>query len=102
MLSEIKEEEISFEKLPHRFISKVMNDEILLYSLNQKVYAVSGFCPHFGGPLELKDEMLICYWHDWSFDATEFFCTNRKINIKIKKYSVMELFKNKVRISNEL
>jgi nitrite reductase/ring-hydroxylating ferredoxin subunit len=101
MLNEIKEEEISFVKLPYRFISKVMNDEILLYSIDDKVYAVSGFCPHFGGPLVLKDKSLNCYWHDWSFDATEFFCTNRKINIKIKNYSVKESLKNKVRISNE-
>jgi nitrite reductase/ring-hydroxylating ferredoxin subunit len=102
MINEIIEEEISFEKLPHRYISKVMGDEILLYTLNGKIYAVSGFCPHFGGPLELKDKSLTCYWHDWSFDAAEFFCKNRKINIKIKKYSVKELYQNKVRISNEI
>lgn len=99
-MNEIREEEISFEKLPHRYISKIMNDEILLYSLDGNIYAVSGFCPHFGGPLELKNGVLNCYWHDWSFDAVEFSCKNRGIKIKLKKYPVEKLSENRVLISN--
>jgi nitrite reductase/ring-hydroxylating ferredoxin subunit len=36
------------------------------------IYAVSGICPHAGGPLgqgALHGHMLVCPWHSWEYDC---------------------------------
>jgi nitrite reductase (NADH) small subunit len=37
-----------------------------------RIFAVSGVCPHAGGPLghgALHDHMLVCPWHAWEYDC---------------------------------
>ena len=37
-----------------------------------KVHAIDGVCPHAGGPLaqgEIKDGVVTCPWHGWTFQA---------------------------------
>ena len=51
----MKSEVIDIKKLPIKYFSKIFNDEILIYKVNEEFFAISTFCPHFGGPLEIKD-----------------------------------------------
>lgn len=39
-----------------------------IYKINDKPVAVANVCMHFGGPLECKDEQLVCPWHNAAFD----------------------------------
>ena len=96
----MKSEFIDFKKLPFRFYSTVFRDEILIYRHEKVLYAISGFCPHFGGPLEYEKGALNCYWHGWNFDAFTHYCKNRKINLKIKSYFVTEINEFKVAIND--
>lgn len=41
-------------------------------NVNGELYALSGICPHVGGPLghgNLQDNMVICPWHEWAYDC---------------------------------
>lgn len=83
-----------------RFISSNFNDEIYIYFYQGSFLAISGFCPHFGGPLTFKDNNISCYWHGWRFNPASLLCTNHKVNIHLKKYSVQDKGKYLI-ISNE-
>jgi len=40
--------------------------------VNGELHALDGICPHAGGPLghgNLQDNMMICPWHEWSYDC---------------------------------
>ena len=95
MISEI----CTFEKLPHIFFSKVFNDEIIIYQKEGNLYAVSGFCPHFGGPLKVESDKLHCFWHDWKFDLVTHQCINRKVNITLQSYGVELISRTRVLIN---
>lgn len=71
-----------------RFISKIFRDEIYVYFHDGSYRAISGFCPHFGGPLKFKENYLACHWHDWKFDAKSHKCMNHDINIVIRSYTI--------------
>jgi nitrite reductase/ring-hydroxylating ferredoxin subunit len=43
--------------------------EALVYMTGGGPRAVINICTHLGGPLELKDEQLVCAWHGARFDA---------------------------------
>jgi nitrite reductase/ring-hydroxylating ferredoxin subunit len=72
----------------YRLISIVFNDEIYVYYFNDRFHAISGFCPHFGGPLVLKKNKVECFWHGWEFHPENFNCTNHQVNCALKKYTV--------------
>ena len=55
----MKSEVIDIKKLPIKYFSKIFNDEILIYKVNEEFFAISTFCPHFGGPLEIKDGKIL-------------------------------------------
>jgi nitrite reductase (NADH) small subunit len=41
-------------------------------NLNGELHALSGTCPHAGGPIgqgNMQDNMLICPWHEWAYDC---------------------------------
>lgn len=56
------------------------------------IRAVSGVCPHHGGPLAqgaLEDGMITCPWHAWPFNLETGACgVNPEITIPV--YSVIE------------
>jgi len=43
--------------------------EALVYLAGGEPRAVMNTCTHLGGPLELKDDRLVCGWHGARFDA---------------------------------
>ena len=53
-------------------------------------YAVSSFCPHFGGPLAFTGKDIRCYWHGWRFNLISYKCSNRQVNCKLKNYKVIK------------
>lgn len=57
------------------FYSDKFRDRILIYKFDGEFFAVSQFCPHFGGPLELRVKEIYCPWHGLSFD-----CKNKSTN----------------------
>lgn len=74
----------------YRFISNIFKDEIYIYSDNGSYKAISGFCPHFGGPLTIEGNFLTCNWHGWKFDTKTLRCLNHNVNITIKSYFIKE------------
>lgn len=76
----------------YRFLSKVFSDEIYVVFIDNNFIAISGFCPHFGGPLVLNDDNEFhCYWHDWKFDIVDLKCINNNYKRSLKSYKVREL-----------
>lgn len=76
----------------YRFISNVFSDEIYIIFYNNSYKAISGFCPHFGGPLTLNmNGEFHCYWHDWKFDVHSLTCKNFSFKKKLKEYKVKDL-----------
>jgi nitrite reductase/ring-hydroxylating ferredoxin subunit len=91
-LSDLKQDQ-------HKFFSDVFVDELLVYKHENEYFAISTFCPHFGGPLVLAEGKLNCYWHDWDFHLTEHHCINRRIDVKAKRYKVQLISDNTLEIS---
>lgn len=57
---------------------EVKGQEIALFRVGDKVYAIFHICPHQGGPLAeggLEGNVVTCPWHGWSFDVTTGACT---------------------------
>lgn len=56
-----------------RMVSPDNTDQkILICRVNQSIYALSPFCPHYGAPLEegiLSGERIICPWHHACFNV---------------------------------
>ena len=98
-----KNEKIPINKLVNQkctFFSKIFNDEILVYKHNHNYYAISSFCPHFGGPLVKNDKEIYCYWHGWKFDPESKKCKNHKTKIKPQEYKVLTV-NNQLILSKE-
>jgi nitrite reductase/ring-hydroxylating ferredoxin subunit len=58
-------------------------NEILIYKPNGRNYQIfSSFCPHFGGPLEIKNDKLHCHFHDYYFSIEDGSCLNRSMGAK--------------------
>ncbi len=49
-----------------------VKQELLVFRKKGVIQVVSSFCPHFGGPLTLKDGNLHCYFHGYEFEANAF------------------------------
>ncbi|HPA04105.1 MAG TPA: Rieske 2Fe-2S domain-containing protein [Candidatus Hydrogenedentes bacterium] len=47
-----------------------MGEPVALFNVAGKIYAISGLCPHEGGPLAegyVEDGSVYCPWHAWRF-----------------------------------
>lgn len=42
--------------------------EVHVYRANGRIRAAANVCLHFGGPLECRDDKLVCPWHGAAFD----------------------------------
>ena len=66
-------------------------NEFLVYKTKEgclKIY--SSFCPHFGGPLSIKDDKLYCWFHAYEFDLESGVCLNRKVDIRCNQIQFVE------------
>ncbi|OGW68674.1 MAG: hypothetical protein A2036_00105 [Omnitrophica bacterium GWA2_50_21] len=61
-----------------------------LFSIDGKIYAMDGTCPHLGGPLgegSLDGNVVSCPWHGWTFDVMTGSCRARP-GVKLATYDV--------------
>ena len=57
---------------------QINGQDIALFKVNDKIYAIYNTCPHQGGPLAeggLDGKMVTCPWHGWEFDVTSGKCS---------------------------
>ncbi len=50
----------------------VNGNEIALFNVDGKFFALANTCPHRGGPLGegfLEENVVTCPWHGWRFDV---------------------------------
>lgn len=58
--------------------------------IGDEVFALDGLCPHQGGPLgqgKLAGDVVICPWHQFSFEMRTGFCTSSRA-LAQKRHSV--------------
>lgn len=73
-----------------RKVVNVNKEEIALFYLDGKVYAINAVCPHKGGPLgegDLDDEEVICPWHAFMFNVKTGACLNQPA-LSVRSYKV--------------
>ena len=64
---------------------QVKGQDIALFKIENKVYALYPVCPHQGGPLDeggIDGKVVTCPWHGWQFDVTTGVC---ELNPSIKQ-----------------
>ena len=72
--------------------SDSLHGELILFKLkNGELKLVSGYCPHFGGPLDFNGENLICPWHDYRFEIESLSVCNKKGNLSVKQLKIISL-----------
>ncbi len=68
----------------------IEKEEIALFNVQGKFYAIHNTCLHRGGPLgegELQGEVVVCPWHGWEYNV----CTGENLSnpaIKVPTYQV--------------
>jgi nitrite reductase (NADH) small subunit len=64
---------------PGTLIEIIQDDNVYaLCNVEGELRAVSGVCPHSGGPLgqgALDGSIITCPWHAWEFDSSTGVCT---------------------------
>ncbi len=70
-------------------VINIEGDEVALFNIRGKIFAISNICPHRGGPLaegEIDGNTIICPWHAWQFNIE----TGKGVNfpVQVKKYDV--------------
>lgn len=65
-------------------------NEILIYNSGSAYHVFSSFCPHFGGPLKIKNGRLHCHFHDYYFSLHDGSCENRGMGARCR---VLNYFK---------
>jgi nitrite reductase (NADH) small subunit len=65
----------SLSALPPGSVMEVVlgEDSYAVCNQNGEIHALSGICPHAGGPLgqgTLQDSSLVCPLHEWSYNCT--------------------------------
>jgi nitrite reductase/ring-hydroxylating ferredoxin subunit len=50
--------------------------EVLVYQASGHPRAILNVCMHFGGPLKLEDDRLVCAWHAAEFQAQDGRCVH--------------------------
>lgn len=71
-LNEIPEGKSKLVMLPN-------GDEIALFHIKDRYFALENSCPHLGGPLcegEIENSCVTCPWHGWQFDLSTGECIN--------------------------
>jgi len=63
----------SLSALPPGSVTEVIlgEDTYAICNKNGELHALSGICPHAGGPIGqgmLNDNLVTCPWHEWSYD----------------------------------
>lgn len=61
-------------ELPSGHMSEVSIEDttVALCNVDDRIYAISGSCPHRGAPLAmgaLHGHTVVCPWHAWEFDC---------------------------------
>jgi len=64
----------SLSELPPGSVAEVTlgDDSFAVCNSNGELHALTGICPHAGGPLgqgTLHDHVLVCPWHEWAYDC---------------------------------
>ena len=82
----------SLDELPQGSLLEVVvgNDLYALCNVGGEVRALSGVCPHHGGPLgqgALDGSLVSCPWHAWQFDSATGACTFND-TMRIPTYAV--------------
>ena len=67
--------------------------QIAVFNVAGRFYAISGDCPHLGGPLgegQLEEECVVrCPWHGWTFDVRTG-ASPEDQSARVKTYKVVE------------
>jgi len=73
-----------------KFIEE-LKDEIIVFRDRQsgEINVFSSVCPHFGGPLVLKDNVLFCKWHSYEFSKSSGNCISHKLKLTALKYKTV-------------
>lgn len=70
------------EFLPGQVQEVIVQGRVLAVArLNDGFFALDGLCPHQGGPLgkgKLAGDIVICPWHQFSFDMRTGYCTSSR------------------------
>jgi len=82
----------SLDELPEGALLEIVqgNDLYALCNVAGDVRAMSGVCPHHGGPLgqgALEGSIVTCPWHAWQFDSATGACTFND-EVRISTYPV--------------
>ena len=82
----------SLDQLPEGSLLEIVlgKDLYALCNVGGEVRAMSGVCPHHGGPLgqgALEGSLVTCPWHMWQFDSATGACTFNE-EVKIPTYPV--------------
>ena len=51
---------------------KIGEDSYAVCNANGELHALTGICPHAGGPIgqgNLQDNLVVCPWHEWAYDC---------------------------------
>jgi len=64
----------SLDELPEGALLEIVqgSDVYALCNVSGEIRAISGVCPHHGGPLgqgALEGSIVTCPWHAWQFDS---------------------------------
>ena len=69
---------------------EVNGNEVAIFNVDGKFYAINNTCLHQGGPLgegELSGQQVTCPWHGWEYDVTTG-ATLVDPSVKVKVYDV--------------
>ena len=48
------------------------DDSYAICNAGGELHALTGICPHAGGPIgqgNLQDNLVVCPWHEWAYDC---------------------------------
>ena len=71
----------------YKFFSEVFQDELLVCSSDDGFVVISGFCPHFGGPLERVEGISIVTGMA-CISAKRMKSTREKNDLKLRRYEI--------------
>jgi nitrite reductase (NADH) small subunit len=82
----------SLDELPEGSLLEIVrgNDLYAICNVAGEVRAMSGVCPHHGGPLgqgALEGSFVTCPWHAWQFDSASGACAFNS-ELRIPTYPV--------------
>ncbi len=72
----MKSKLVNVSEIPSQGTKKIdfFGREALVYLAHGEPRAILNYCAHVGGPLELKDGVLVCAWHGAHFDSNTGAC----------------------------